>query len=183
VTSSEQTQVARPSAWWYALPVGLVLVFLGVAVPVLARTSTSGQRQAQALAGPADRIRIELEPGKTYRIYQDAPAGETGSDCRLSPADGDAAGLRFGNWSRWADAVVRHPQFVVSGDKRYRFVLNVADTHRVRLEVSCAGGPVLAEASADADIRVSAAIGLLAPIVLAGVTVVGIAGWRRRRRP
>jgi hypothetical protein len=170
---------SRVSAGWYALPAALVVLVLGF-VWLLAGDPIGGTRAATVVAGPGESVEVLMEPGQVYRLYHSAADAEIGRNCRIDPAGGQAAGLRFGQWRSWSDVLYASPETVVVEGREYRFALQVSHAQAVPVTVSCAGGPVLVDGQREIRWSVVAVLGIGLVAVLAATA--GVA-WARRRRP
>ncbi len=114
---SVRMSVARPraSAWWYALPAGLLAITGFIWLIWQAYAPLSPARQARPLAGPADVVSFEMAPGVSYSAYQRYDSSRSGSDCRIEPERGEATGLGFGDFGQGSAALYEIPRAVTLG--------------------------------------------------------------------
>ncbi|BCJ74597.1 hypothetical protein CS0771_41410 [Catellatospora sp. IY07-71] len=168
----------RASAWWYALPAGLLAITGFIWLIWQAYAPLSLTREARPLAGPADVVSFEMTPGVTYSVYQRHDSSRRGSDCRIEPERGEATGLGFGDFGRGSAALYVIPRAVTVDGVRYVLTSKLSNRFRRNVDVSCVGDPVLVEPVSERRIGPLIWLSGAALVIVGGFTAVLVA--RRR---
>jgi hypothetical protein len=159
-----------PAAWWYLLPVGLLLLSCLLAGAVALMPAKSG-RPATPI-GEGEPARFSVVAGRGYWLFHSAERSDVGRDCRFT----NGANVRIGGRT---NLLSPPPKEVSHGGRTYRYAYGFFSHETKPMSASCGGGPVLVEPWAPT--RWLALLPLALATVLA--TAIAIAIAVRRRAP
>ncbi|WP_406629703.1 hypothetical protein [Amycolatopsis sp. WGS_07] len=170
----------RVSAWWYSLPFGLVALTVLCGPFLRAHGTGIAERAANPAAGPGSVLTLEMDPGITYRLFQDNQGRQIGRICRFS-----AGNQAWPELERNGESVAgfrNPPQRVVHDGHAFAYLASVFSERAVRATISCAGGPLLAEEAAVSGPAVTG-VAIMAGVSLLALVLVAAARLLTRRLP
>jgi hypothetical protein len=159
-----------PAAWWYLVPVGILMLGC-VTGGAVALVPTESSRPAGPIA-EGQTVTFNMEGGRKYWLFRSADPHRRGSSCEFS---GDGVnGLRVGGRE---GLLVRPPEEVRHAGRSYRYVHGIVTHDGGSVSVTCGGGRLLVEPAGSP--RWCALVPLALAMVAAIATAIGI-GVRRR---
>ncbi|MET9260634.1 hypothetical protein [Amycolatopsis sp. NPDC004079] len=125
-------------------------------------------------------LTLEMNPGVTYRLFQDNKGQKIGRVCRFSA--GNQLSPELERTGESSGGFRNPPQQVVYDGHAFAYLTSVFSGREVRATISCEGGPLLAEEAAVSGPAVTG-VAIMAGVSLLALILVAAARLLTRRFP